>query len=142
ELRPRPLQHAGPERREAAVVGDAPTLHPVWAFSTSKAGGAGDITGTPIESNGCVYVATNQGWVFSMNADTGKLVWKAQLPRGGTVNSTVLVADRQCGTTSKRVRVRVRVKARRKHKARHRRQSHRASAARQRRHRSKAKYRW
>ena len=124
-------------------VGDAPMLHPVWAFSTSKSGGAGDITGTPIESNGCIYVATNQGWVFSMNADTGKLVWKAQLPRGGTSNSTVTVADRQCGTTSKRVRVRVRVKSKKKHKARHRRRGHRASAARHRKHRKKkAKYKW
>src|SRR5205085_9436422 len=41
------------------------------------------------------YVASTRGWVFAVNADTGKLVWKAQVPLGGGVNSTVAVADRR-----------------------------------------------
>ena len=36
-----------------------------------------------------MYVGTNAGWVFAVNADTGKLVWKAQVPYGGGVNSSV-----------------------------------------------------
>ncbi len=85
--------------------GDAPLLSPAWTFSTVKAGGEGDITGTPIETRGCVYVATNRGWVFSLNADTGKLVWKAKLPKGGSANGTVGVSTRRCRKVTRRVRV-------------------------------------
>ena len=72
---------------------DVPFLTPAWTFSTAKAGGEGDITGTPIVADGCAYVATNGGWVFAMNADTGALVWKAQLPYGGASSGSVAVGD-------------------------------------------------
>ena len=71
-----------------------PSLHQAWAFSSVANGGAGDFTGTPIVADGCMYIASTRGWVFAVNADTGKLVWKAQVPHGGGVNSTVAVADR------------------------------------------------
>jgi polyvinyl alcohol dehydrogenase (cytochrome) len=76
------------DRERVISPGDAATLSPAWSFSTLKAGGEGDITGTPIVADGCTYVATNRGWVFSLNADTGALVWKAKVPYGGGVNST------------------------------------------------------
>jgi len=85
---------------------DAPFLTPVWAFATTKAGGAGDLTGTPIVKDGCVYFATNGGWVFSLNADNGKLVWKTKLPKGGLANNTVGVTQRRCKKVKRRVRVR------------------------------------
>ena len=50
----------------------AATLQQAWAFSTN---GKGDFTGTPVESDGCIYVGSNNGWAFALNADTGKLVW-------------------------------------------------------------------
>ncbi len=68
---------------------DVPLLSPAWTASTVDAGGKGDITGTPIVDHGCVYVATNGGWAFAFNADTGKTVWKAKVPYGGTVSSSV-----------------------------------------------------
>jgi polyvinyl alcohol dehydrogenase (cytochrome) len=68
---------------------DVPFLTPAWTFSTAKAGGGGDITGTPVISNGCAYVATNGGWVFALNADTGAVVWKAKVPYGGGVSGSV-----------------------------------------------------
>ena len=74
--------------------GDAPGLTQAWTFSTVANGGAGDITGTPVVADGCMYVATTRGWLFAVNADTGKLVWKAQVPLGGSVNSSVGIADR------------------------------------------------
>ncbi|MEA2350218.1 MAG: hypothetical protein QOG41_2474 [Thermoleophilaceae bacterium] len=74
---------------------DAPLLTPAWTFSTVKSGGAGDITGTPAVADGCMYVGSSRGWVFSVNADTGKLVWKTKLPFGGGVNSSVTVAQRR-----------------------------------------------
>jgi outer membrane protein assembly factor BamB len=85
---------------------DAPLLSPAWSFSTTDAGGEGDITGTPIVADGCVYVATNRGWVFALNADEGKLVWKSKLPKGGAANGTVGIAKRRCRRGSVRVRVR------------------------------------
>ncbi len=68
--------------------GDAPTLSPAWTLSTLDAGGEGDITGTPIVADGCLYTATNRGWVFALNADTGGVVWKAKVPYGGSINSS------------------------------------------------------
>ena len=68
---------------------DAPLLSPAWSFSTTDAGGEGDVTGTPVVSRGCVYVATTEGWVFALNADNGELVWKRKLPYGGGVNGSV-----------------------------------------------------
>jgi polyvinyl alcohol dehydrogenase (cytochrome) len=93
------------EREKLISVADAPLLTPAWTFSTVKAGGSGDITGTPIVKDGCVYTATNRGWVFAMNADTGELVWKAQVPYKGTINSSPGIADRVCGTTKTKVKV-------------------------------------
>jgi outer membrane protein assembly factor BamB/plastocyanin len=82
---------------------DAATLTPAWTFSTVKAGGGGDITGTPVVVDGCMYVASSEGWVFAVNADDGKLVWKAQVPYGGRMNASVFVADRPLpGATSTR----------------------------------------
>jgi polyvinyl alcohol dehydrogenase (cytochrome) len=86
------------DREKLISVGDAPLLTPAWTFSTAKAGGEGDITGTPVVADGCVYTATNRGWVFAMNADTGELVWKAKVPYKGTVNSSPAVEKRACGT--------------------------------------------
>jgi polyvinyl alcohol dehydrogenase (cytochrome) len=76
---------------------EATVLAPAWTFSTVGEGGEGDITGTPIVADGCVYVATNRGWVFALNADSGEVVWKNQMPRGGSANGTVAVAERRCG---------------------------------------------
>ncbi len=73
---------------------DAPLLATAWVFSTAANGAAGDFTGTPIVADGCVYAASTRGWVFAINADTGKLVWKAPLPLGGGVNGSVAIADR------------------------------------------------
>jgi polyvinyl alcohol dehydrogenase (cytochrome) len=81
-------------REKSIAAADVPLLTPAWTFSTVKAGGAGDITGTPSVADGCMYVGSSRGWVFSVNADTGKLVWKRKLPYGGGVNSSVTVATR------------------------------------------------
>jgi polyvinyl alcohol dehydrogenase (cytochrome) len=102
------------------ATGDAPLLSPVWTFSTVKAGGEGDVTGTPIVRDGCAYVATNRSWVFALNADTGKLVWKAKLPRGGSANGTVGLGQRRCRKVAYRVKVkRTRREMRRLKKRRH-----------------------
>ncbi|MEX2558055.1 MAG: PQQ-binding-like beta-propeller repeat protein [Actinomycetota bacterium] len=68
---------------------EARSLAPAWTFSSTEAGGDGDFTGTPIVADGCVYVGSNGGWVFAINADTGELVWKTQMPDGGGINSSL-----------------------------------------------------
>jgi polyvinyl alcohol dehydrogenase (cytochrome) len=60
-------------------------LTPAWTISTQKTGGAGDVTGTPIVSGGCVYFGTTSGWVYAANADTGAIVWKVKVPYGGAI---------------------------------------------------------
>ena len=70
----------------------AATLRPAWSFSARSAGGSGDFTGTPVIADGCLYVASNDGWVFAANADTGKKVWAKKVPGDAGINSTVTVS--------------------------------------------------
>ncbi|MDQ3933469.1 MAG: PQQ-binding-like beta-propeller repeat protein [Actinomycetota bacterium] len=86
-------------REKSISPADVPLLTPAWTFSTEEAEAEGDFTGTPIVADGCVYAGTNRGWLVALNADTGKLVWKAKLPRGGSMNNTPGIADRECGQT-------------------------------------------
>jgi polyvinyl alcohol dehydrogenase (cytochrome) len=74
--------------------GDASTLSSAWVFSSVANGGEGDFTGTPIVADGCIYIGSTRGWVFAVNADTGKLVWRQKLPYGGSINGSALVHDR------------------------------------------------
>lgn len=78
-----------PEENKIGLA-EAATLAPQWTFSSQAAGGAGDFTGTPIVADGYLFAASNRGWVFALNPDTGQLIWQKQLPRG-SVNSTVAV---------------------------------------------------
>jgi polyvinyl alcohol dehydrogenase (cytochrome) len=83
-------------REKVISPGDAVQLAPVWSFSTTEDGdGEGDITGTPVVAGGCAYTATTEGWVFAVNADSGKLAWKRQLPYGGGVNGSPLVQGKR-----------------------------------------------
>ena len=52
-----------------------------------------DFTGTPTVADGCMFAGSNGGWVFAVNADTGALVWKAQVPAGGGINGSVTVEN-------------------------------------------------
>jgi outer membrane protein assembly factor BamB/plastocyanin len=106
------------EHEKVISPADVPLLSPAWTFSTQEAGAEGDITGTPVVAGGCLYVATSRGWVFALNADTGEVVWKSQVPYGGGINSTVglsqLPLPRGCGTRrSAKRKVKRRAKKRR-----------------------------
>ena len=60
---------------DETVIGtrNVSSLRQAWAFSTrSLSTTAGDLTGTPIVADGCVYAGSNGGWVFALNADTGR----------------------------------------------------------------------
>ncbi|MCU1448716.1 MAG: Pyrrolo-quinoline quinone repeat-containing protein [Acidimicrobiales bacterium] len=79
------------DHERAIAVADVPTLAPAWTFSSNGAGGSGDFTGTPSVADGCVFAGSNGGWVYAINADTGKLVWKTKAPSGGLINASVAV---------------------------------------------------
>jgi polyvinyl alcohol dehydrogenase (cytochrome) len=74
---------------------EAALLAPAWSFSASAAGGSGDFTGTPVIADGCMYVGSNDGWVFAANADTGAKVWATHVTDAGGINSSVTVQDGQ-----------------------------------------------
>ena len=86
------LQNTRHQEAETLIgPAESSTLGVEWVFSAADAGGAGDFTGTPIIADGCVYVGSNAGWVFAMNADTGAAVWAKEVPLGGTINNTLAV---------------------------------------------------
>jgi outer membrane protein assembly factor BamB len=59
-------------------------LTPQWAFAASdNANDGGGFSNTPVVADGCVYLASNTGWVFSINADTGELLWRTKLQGAG-----------------------------------------------------------
>src|SRR5205807_4772262 len=70
----------------------AKTLAPAWTFSSTSVHATGDFTGTPVVADGCVYVCSNGGWVFALNADTGALVWRTQVTTKGGVDSSLNVS--------------------------------------------------
>lgn len=47
---------------------------------------AGSFDSAPVVSNGCVYIATTGGDVYALNADTGDLVWNAQVASATTLS--------------------------------------------------------
>ena len=68
----------------------ARTLAPTWTFSASKSKDSGTFTGTPVVADGCVFMGSDSGTVYALNADTGAIVWSTKIP-GGSVNSSVAV---------------------------------------------------
>jgi polyvinyl alcohol dehydrogenase (cytochrome) len=94
--RSQPLEHG----IDAAA---AATLAPAWTFDANRwtHGTNNEITGYPVEKDGCVYVGSSTGnaangshlpgWVFSLNAANGDVVWATRVPGG--VYSTLAVAD-------------------------------------------------
>lgn len=65
---------------------NAADLAPIWTISVADLGGSGNIVGTPIEVDGCIFAGTTGGIVFALDADTGKVAWKTQLKGGGTTS--------------------------------------------------------
>jgi outer membrane protein assembly factor BamB len=60
------------------------SLAPSWVFSAADAApDGGGFSNTPTVADGCVYLSTNTGWVFSLNADTGEQLWATKLAGEG-----------------------------------------------------------
>jgi len=67
----------------------AADLRPKWVFDTGAHSDGSAFPNTPIAADGCVFVASELGTVYALNARTGALVWKNQL--GHNVASSLAV---------------------------------------------------
>ncbi|MHB8512676.1 MAG: outer membrane protein assembly factor BamB family protein [Actinomycetota bacterium] len=81
---------------------NAPLLQPAWVFDANRWTHVqnNEITGYPIESDGCIFVGSSTGnigkqhapgWIFAMNDDTGDVVWEQQVR--GAAYSTLAVSN-------------------------------------------------
>ncbi|MFN2614639.1 MAG: PQQ-binding-like beta-propeller repeat protein, partial [Actinomycetota bacterium] len=82
---------------------NVPLLQPAWTFDAGRATHVAnnEITGYPIEADGCIFVGSSTGnttsgahkpgWIFALNADNGDVVWQTQVQ--GAVYSTLAVSD-------------------------------------------------
>lgn len=71
------------------------TLAPAWTFSPRDSGGTGRIMSTPVIAEGCVYITTESGYIYALNADLGDVVWGgryAEKPSGTLGSSVALFA--------------------------------------------------
>lgn len=63
---------------QAISAANVANLSPAFVFdSTLAAPGAGGFTNTPVAANGCVFVASRNGYVFAIDAGNGELVWRS-----------------------------------------------------------------
>jgi len=72
--------------RDAGPEGPSPSqLSQAWQFQTST----GDFTGTPVEAGGVLVAGNNGGWVFGLDAATGKVLWSRDV--GQPINGTAAI---------------------------------------------------
>jgi polyvinyl alcohol dehydrogenase (cytochrome) len=75
--------------RDAGDAGPSPSqvgsLQQAWTFKSST----GDFTGTPVVAGGVLIAGNNGGWVYAMNAVTGKLLWSRDV--GQQINGSAAI---------------------------------------------------
>jgi outer membrane protein assembly factor BamB len=74
----------------------AQALTPGFIFDVAKHEGSGNINSTPTVAGGCVYVGTDGGDVFALNADSGDVVWHrnyfvASTRLGGVITGAIAI---------------------------------------------------
>src|SRR5256885_11718141 len=75
--------------RNATLEGPSPSqvgsLSQAWAFKSST----GDFTGTPVIAGGVLVAGNNGGWVYALDAVTGKVIWSKNV--GQPINGTAAI---------------------------------------------------
>src|SRR6059058_5740013 len=71
----------GPKRANLASIAQA------WSFKSDT----GDFTGTPVISQGVLVAGDQGGWVYALDAVSGKLLWKKQL--GSRINGSAEIDE-------------------------------------------------
>jgi polyvinyl alcohol dehydrogenase (cytochrome) len=61
------------------------SLKPAWTFRSST----GDFTGTPVIADGVLVAGNNVGWVYALDAVTGKLKWAKNLGQPITASAAI-----------------------------------------------------
>src|SRR4051794_16061823 len=64
---------------------EVPSLQRAWTFNSPT----GDFTGTPVVAGGVVVAGNHGGWVYGLDAVTGKLRWSRDL--GAPVNGSAAI---------------------------------------------------
>jgi glucose dehydrogenase len=59
-------------------ISNAASLSAAWTFSATDEKGFGSFQSTPVIAEGCLYMTTGSGFVYALNADTGKVVWEGR----------------------------------------------------------------
>lgn len=67
------------------------SLRPAWTFSSST----GDFTGTPVIAHGVLIAGNNVGWVYALDAVTGRLIWARNL--GQPINASAAIDTAAAG---------------------------------------------
>lgn len=91
------LQNSRTQLDTTIDAATAPNLAPAWVFNVTSQKGSGAINSTPTIADGCVFVATDQGDVYALNAETGALVWEqhytvAETRLGGVITGAVAIS--------------------------------------------------
>lgn len=86
-----------PAEKKIGLV-EAATLRPAWQFTPDD---GEDFSGTPVIADGCIYVGGIGGQIYSLNADSGKVVWKTKI-KGG-VNASLAVFDQKVFANTSRI---------------------------------------
>jgi polyvinyl alcohol dehydrogenase (cytochrome) len=75
--------------RDAGSEGPSPSqlgsISRAWTFSTPT----GDFTGTPVISRGVLVAGTNGGWIFALDAVSGRVLWSRDI--GQPINGTAAI---------------------------------------------------
>lgn len=71
--------------RAGPSLAQVTSMKQAWAFHSST----GDFTGTPVISNGMLVAGNNTGWVYALNAISGKLRWSRKV--GQQVNGSAAI---------------------------------------------------
>jgi polyvinyl alcohol dehydrogenase (cytochrome) len=81
-------RNAGPNGPSKAQVA---TAKKAWVFNSST----GDFTGTPVISHGVLVAGNNGGWVYALDAVTGKVLWSKNV--GHPITGTAAIDPRAPG---------------------------------------------
>lgn len=77
------LQNTRAQSKEKKIdASNAGSLAAAWMFTAdAEAGETGAFQSTPVIAEGCVFMTNGSGWIYALNADSGKLVWKGRFER-------------------------------------------------------------
>ena len=101
-----PQNHRNQPAEDKLNPSTAANVAKKWSFNAADAEQSGVLSGgtfqnTPVVADGCVYLASNTGFIFALNADTGERVWSSdKMPGspagqlvGGVITGSPLVAN-------------------------------------------------